>query len=194
MTADEARIFLKLSDGVDPEDGFEEQVFAIRQFVLSKPTLLKTFQQKQQQLSRLEEAYLILGGITEKPVKPIPDIDLTPLAETEWHLMQYHRKKNELRQKIASSLIVGELVALIERMIDLERVLASPFSGFTDWTEEVPVIGRDMDAMQLLRDVRAQSEKGRKTVSQLWEKRHDLPVAMLLELKRLSLLQNYLYE
>lgn len=194
MTPDDARIFLKAPDDEDPKDAFEEQVFVIRQFILSKPTLLKTFQQKQQQLRRLEEAFQTLGGIVDDQVKFLPPIDVVPLSEPEWQLMQYHQKKNEIRQRIASTLSVSELIKLIECLIDLERILAEPFRNFAEWTEEMPVIGRDMDAMQLLRDIRAQAEKGLTSISQLWEKRADLPATMLLELKRLSLLQNYLYE
>lgn len=192
MTAEEARIFLKLTGDLALEDAFDDAVFEIRQFLLTKPTLLKTFQQKQKKLAQLLEAYEALGGAPAKEQKAVPVLDFAPLNELEWHLMQYHKAKNELKQRVAAASIM-ELIVVVDRLIELERMLIMPFSE-PDWTDEMPVIGRDMDAMLMQRELKTQSAWGRSTLAELWEVRNELSPAFLLELKRLSLLKNYLYE
>ena len=61
MTEAEARIFLGLENGVDPQEALEEQLFQFKQFFTSRPIIQSTFKSKLEKLKKLDEASTVFN-------------------------------------------------------------------------------------------------------------------------------------
>lgn len=200
MTEDEARLFLRLPEGEDlsagqagPDEAYEDALFEIRKFLLSKPVLLKTFQSKQTRLKQLHTAFLTLGG-TEPMAKPVAAVDFTPSENVLEHFSHYHAAKNELKRRLSTASGQPEMDRVINELIALERLFVQPFAAYTDWTTEEVLVSREADSVEIIRQLRQQQENGAVTLEALYKNRVQLPAELLRELKRLSLHQNYLYD
>jgi hypothetical protein len=193
MTREEAFVYLQIDDADDAEDGFDTALFETKRFLLSKPVFLKTFLGRIAKLEKQYDAFVFLGGETREPAEvPPPDFDASDdLME---HFSRYHSAKNRIRQQLSGSNDVEALRGATFSLISLERAFAGPFADYTDWTEEEVQIGKEPDSMDVLALLKEQSSKGITTLAQLHETKNNLPGELLLVLKRLSLLKNYLYE
>jgi hypothetical protein len=193
MTHDEAFAHLNIDHADDAADGFETVLFETKQFLLSKPVFLKTFAGRIAKLGKQYEAFLTLGG---KPAgETVPPSPGMASAETVTdHLLAYHAAKNQIRRSLSSTNSFTALKTLTEQLIDLERVFAEPFAAYPDWTDAPVQIGKEPDVMEVLALLKEQASKSRVTLAQLQSTKNDLPHELLLVLKRLSLLKNYLYE
>ena len=193
MTTEEAKLFLKFEGEEELEDAYELALFEIRQFLLSKPVLLKTFQSKQARISKLREAFLTLGG-KEEPKKLSVTSGFVPSEIVGEHFIRYHAAKNSLKKTLALSYDSYSMENSVDSLVELERAFVEPFSGTTGWTEEEVLVSKDPDVMLVLSLIREQAEKGIETIGELHKNRNNLPLELARELKRLSLHKNYLYE
>lgn len=193
MSPEEARLFLKFDEEEELEDAFELALFDIRQFVVSKPVLLKTFQSRQVRIAKLREAFQTLGG-EEPAFPPVSSVDFQPSAEVSEQFRRYHAAKNELKRQLSHAANSEQMEQLIQAFIELERAFVAPFSDYSDWTAREVLISKEPDSMLVLSFLREQAEKGLKTLEDLYKNRNNLPAELVLELKRLSLHKNYLYE
>jgi len=191
MTQDEAFVYLNCSSSTEAEEAFEESLFELKQFFLTKPVFLKTFESKWRKLTKLKEAFLTLGG-SEKidTISPISLIE--PNDVIIHHFTLYHDQKNKIKQFLSSARSTSSIKDYSMQLLALERVFAEPFSQFTDWTTEEVTIGKESDVMEVLRLLKIQYENQASTLKMLYESKNNLPNELILVLKRLSLLKNYL--
>lgn len=192
MTKAEACLFLGIEDPVEAEDAFEDAVFVVRQQLIAGPVLLKTTESRCKRLLTLELAHSVITGKQTGTSHEISENRQLPETVPDF-FTAYHQHKSALLQKLASTLNVGTIVFLANELLELERALAAPFSVYPDWTEETVTIGREPDPMPILQLLRKQADAGRKTITELYENKNNLPTELLIVLKRLSLLKNYLY-
>lgn len=191
MTSKEALAFLDITSPDDSEDAYENALFELKRFFLEKPVFAKTFEGKWPKLERLDEAYVALGNVLPEPgMLLVPDF--SPQPHVRNHLLGYYKEKNRLKQRLSVAVSGKEMQLVTSAMIDLERLYAIPFENYTEWTEEQPVMGREPDSMELLEWLREQEQEGRDTLEKLHASKNILPHGLLLALKRLSLLKNYL--
>jgi len=193
MTPGEALQFLDIDDTEDRDDAYEMAVFETRQFLLSRPVLLKTFQSRLNRLKKSQEAFIALGGEEEKAL-PDTDSGFFPHEEVLETFIAYHAAKNKLKQKLAGANSFVSLEQVVNSLLELERAFVEPFSEFTGWTEEEALVSKDPDVMSILSLLRAQADSGIRTLSELNKNKNKLPAELARELKRLSLHKNYLYE
>lgn len=193
MTEDEARLFLGLQEGDDLEDAYEDALFEIRKFLLAKPVLLKTLQSRQAKLKQLQQAFGILGG-TEPELPVVSSIAFHPSENILEHHSRYFEAKNELKRRLSAASGAEDMHRIIDELIELERSFVKPFSLITDWTSEEVLVSREADSMEIIRELRRLQEEGVETLEALNKNKDRLSIALLRELKRLSLHQNYLYE
>jgi len=193
MTPEEAKRLLAIEDPEDRDDAYEMAVFETRQFLLSKPVLLKTFQAKMNRLKKSQEAFLVLGG-EESPLNSEPELRFTAVPEVLEHFIAYHTAKNSLKQRLANAGSFDAMEQVVNGLLELERRFVEPFSAYTGWTDEEVLISKDPDAMAVLSLLREQAASGFITLEELSENKNNLPAELTRELKRLSLHKNYLYE
>lgn len=193
MTQAEALAHLNIDNAEDAEDGFETALFETKQFLLTKPVFLKTFHNRLVKLAKQHEAFLALGGEAQQPTETIPET-FEASDDLMVHFSSYHAAKNRIRQQLSATNDAETLRSTCLRLIENERVFAEPFAAYTDWTQEPVTIGKEPDSMDVLALLKAQATNGLVTLAQLHSTKNNLPQELLLVLKRLSLLKNYLYE
>lgn len=192
MTTSEACVFLGIEHLEDAEEAFEEAVFTIRQQLIAGPVLLKTTESRCKRLQNLEEAWLTISGKQKMEQIVQAEKNILPDAVLE-RLTNYHQLKSSLLQKMGSTLEVSVLKFLAYELVELERLLCEPFSRFVEWGDVTVTIGKEPDPMPVLKLVREQAELGHTTIADLYENKNKLPTELLIALKRLSLLKNYLH-
>lgn len=191
MTQEEALNYLTLAPEEDVEDAFERVFFEHKQFFLSKPLLQKTAEGRIAKLQHLVVVRNVLG-LLQKVEHPVVQLEFDRSENILTHFTNYSKAKQGWKTQVTQVHSVEALLELIESGLQLERVFVSEFQEFADWTDEVPVIGSDIDSMQFLKLLREQTEKGKITLTDLWKSKTELPIELLRALKRLSLLKNYL--
>lgn len=186
MTKAEACLFLGIEDPIEAEDAFEDAVFVVRRQLIAGPVLLKTTESRCKRLLKLELAHSVITGKQTGTSHEIPENRQLPETVPDF-FTAYHQHKSALLQRLASTLNVGTIVFLANELLELERALAAPFSVYSDWTEETVTIGKESDPMPVLKMLREQADAGRKTITELYENKNNLPTELLIVLKRLSL-------
>lgn len=191
MTVGEALVYLSVETIEEAEDAYETQLFELRQHFLTKPVLWKTAEGKLKRLSQLQTAYETVGG-TSSP-SPLPQVSLEFSADFLEAVSEYHARKNQLRQAIAVTWDAKTVINGANALLDLERAFVSQFEHFEDWGDGTVVIGSEPDVMLMQQQLKQQADLGRTTLQLLYADKNNLPNELLLALKRLSLLKNYLY-
>ena len=80
MTLAEAKIILGIDSQEDAFDAFEEQLFALKQFFVTKPILQTTFRAKLKKLKQLQNALAVFEIEFKQPSKVI-ELDLINVIE-----------------------------------------------------------------------------------------------------------------
>lgn len=191
MTTGEALVYLSIDSVEDADDAYETHLFELKQHFLTKPILWKTAEGKLKRLTQLQTAYEAVGG--KSSPNQVPEVSLIFSTDFQLCFSEYHARRNELKQTIARALDAVTVSTCVNRLLELERAFVSPFAEWEDWSAEAVVIGSEPDVMILQQQLKEQAEQGRTSLQLLYEHKNNLPNELLLALKRLSLLKNYLY-
>lgn len=124
MTEQEALIYLPLDEENDAQDLYEEKLFELKQFFLSRFPMTKLINARLAKFEKVEMAYRVLGGVvphfTEKAVKNYPKFDSIH-ALYKW----YNLEKNAARLQLSAANSMGEMKSLLENYVELTRYYAS---------------------------------------------------------------------
>lgn len=191
MTPQEALIYLSIDSVDDTEEAYENQLFELKQHFLTKPVLWKTAEGKLKRLAQLQAAHEALGGTS--PSLPISAESVTFSNDFQESFSMYHLRRNQLKQINASAVNAVAVSACVQELLELERSFVQLFEGLDDWTASSVVIGTEPDVMLMQQQLKEQFALGRNTLQLLYSAKNNLPNELLLALKRLSLLKNYLY-
>lgn len=183
------KINVKRSEMITEEE-LETAIFSIKQQVLSKPILLKPLQDKQRRLLALNQTVEQLNASNDRQ-SIVRNIHLKSTPNVMDWTKNYFEQKNALKTQFSNAIHPLDCVDIITFFLALEKEFAAHFEGY-DWTLEQPVFGKELDAMSFIRFLQEQQVLGRKTLSELNDCKSELPSLFLLDLKRLSLLKNYL--
>ncbi|MDH4472701.1 MAG: hypothetical protein QE487_08820 [Fluviicola sp.] len=191
MTHQEALVYLSIDSVDDAEEAYENQLFELKQHFLTKPILWKTAEGKMKRLAQLQAAYQTLGGTS--PSLPISVESVTFSNDFQESFSMYHLRRNQLKQINASAENAVAVSDCVKQLLELERSFVQLFEGLDDWTESAVVLGAEPDVMLMQQQLKEQFALGRNTLPLLYSSKNNLPNELLLALKRLSLLKNYLY-
>lgn len=190
MTAHEALVYLSIDTIEDADDAYETQLFELKQHFLTKPVLWKTAEGKLKRLVQLQTAYEALGGSVSPIQVPLVSMEFsTNFLES---FSAYHARRNQLKQVIAVAPDAITVTNGVHALLELEKAFVSPFSELEDWHSDAVVIGAEPDVMLVQQQLKLQADLGRTTLQSLYADKNNLPNELLLALKRLSLLKNYL--
>ncbi len=193
MTKEEALVFLNCSDSEEWEDEFDRQLFAIKTHFISKPLLFKTAQPKLKSLKQLEQVQQLLALKTE---------------DSSWLPFQYRKEeqndcfswwiaysafRSEWKLQISRSARPIQMIRLIELGFQIEIDFLSRIPSF-NWIDQAPIIGIESDAMMIQNQLLIAKNKGWIRFEDLFQHKNELPIELLLALKRLSLLHTYMIE
>ncbi|MES2555625.1 MAG: hypothetical protein V4604_05710 [Bacteroidota bacterium] len=191
MTAREALVYLSVDTIEEVDDAYETQLFELKQHFLTKPVLWKTAEGKLKRLAQLQVAYEAAGGSSSS--NPVPSISLEFPDNFMESFTEYHASRNQLKQVIAGASDAVTVIGCVNSLLELERAFVSPFTELEDWSVDSVVIGSEPDVMRMQQQLKEQADLGRTTLQLLYADKNNLPNELLLALKRLSLLKNYLY-
>lgn len=191
MTHQEALVYLSIDSVDEAEEAYENQLFELKQHFLTKPVLWKTAEGKLKRLAQLQTAYEIVGGTPS--VNPALSAPLVFTDNFQESFSAYHLRRNQLKQTNAIAADAVTVSACVQELLELERSFVQLFDGLDDWTENTVVIGAEPDVMLMQQQLKEQFALGRNTLRLLHASKNNLPNELLLALKRLSLLKNYLY-
>ena len=190
MTAHEALVYLSINTIEDADDAYETQLFELKQHFLTKPVLWKTAEGKLKRLVQLQTAYEALGGSVSPIQVPLVSMEFsTNFLES---FSAYYARRNQLKQMIAVAPDAITVTNGVHALLELEKAFVSPFSELEDWHSDAVVIGAEPDVMLVQQQLKLQADLGRTTLQSLYADKNNLPNELLLALKRLSLLKNYL--
>lgn len=186
MTETEARIFLGLENGEEPQDAFEEQLFQFKQFFTSRPIILATFKSKLEKLNKLNEAahFYRLISINSKTTETESFGSFENIAEA---YQCYQILKSILFQRIQLSESPLELQQCIEDLLRLNSDYIQLWPN-TNINESSVILSKEPDPMELLADIKRMNGIGIVTFNDLAKELTEPTSLLNKESKRLFLL------
>lgn len=191
MTPREALVYLSIDSVDEAEEAYENQLFELKQHFLTRPVLWKTAEGKLKRLAQLQVAYEALGGTATTSTISLDSFAFTTDFQESFSV--YHSRRNQLKQLNAAAVDAVAVSACVQELLELERSFVQLFEGLDEWTDSAVVIGAEPDVMLMQQQLKEQFALGRNTLQLLYASKNNLPNELLLALKRLSLLKNYLY-
>jgi hypothetical protein len=180
MTKEEALAYL----GEDWEDVFEEEVFALKQQLLTLLPVHKLYQSKIDKWKKLEEAFVSLGGKLEEDVHfETPNFSFSEQLLEAFESYQKH--KNNLKLKLTQITTSSSLINICNSLIELELKYALKWNLNVE-VDQV-VLSSQPDPMEILQAIKLFNNEEGYTFTDLKEKINVAPKVLIEEQKRLTL-------
>lgn len=180
MTQKEALAYL----GEDWEDTFEEEIFALKQQILTLIPIQKLYQAKIDKCEKLEEAFVFLGGrLASENSFAVKDFTFSDVILEAFQ--NYQQYKNQLKLNITQVNTSNLLKIVCDSLIKLEVEYANLWS-LSNSVDKV-VLSNQPDPMDLLQAIKRFNELKGYTFSDLKEMINVAPKVLVEEQKRLTL-------
>ena len=182
-----ARNYFKTSDQSEIEEIYEQEIFELKQFFLSRAPIAKLFKGRIAKLNKLQEVF---DEINSNQIKA--DFEIS-FPENSIYLLDsftnFQAVKNKIRLLISNELNGYNLLLLVQKLIDLEKEHAKEWS-FTDEIEldETVVVSKEPNPIDILNAINEYQQKGNETLKELKRNENNPPNVLIQEMKRLSLL------
>ena len=140
MNREEALIFLPVDDENDAQDLYEEKLFEMKQFFLSRFPLTKVINARLSKFEKIEEAYRALGGEIPSYVH-VASVEYPSFDSIHDLYTWYNKQKNLLRLQLSSAGFLSEVTGVLQDYI----LTTSHYAK--NW--KVPVNEKDQLAIKL---------------------------------------------
>lgn len=194
MDRSEALLFFPIESGDDLEDLYEERLFEVKQFLLTRPPIGKVFTSKIKKLEKMQAAYEMLSESTKKVTvhsQEIPHPDFSTIVITCFH--QLHNYRTAIKGQVLKSESVSELASILNNWLAVEQKYQKNwiYPEVENDSQDV-IISKEPDPMELLAGIKKwdPNEPPTKSFKELKEGYSFLPNKVQLEVKRLTLLYN----
>jgi len=180
MTRDEAFAYL----GEEWEDTFEEQIFLLKQQLISVLPVNKLYQSKLKKWEKLEEAFRILGGTIEEQY--FAEITIPVFLNNILNSFTlYQESRNDFKLKFLNTINLRDAKILLQAFNKLECVYAALW--LDEVVDENVVVSNVPDPMEILSAIKSFENLGGKTFDDLKEMIKAVPETLKREQKRLTL-------
>jgi hypothetical protein len=168
MTLAEAKIILGIDSQEDAFDAFEEQLFALKQFFVTKPILQTTFRAKLKKLIQLQDALAVFEIDFKQPAKVI---ELNPINAIEFSSVfkEVQLLKNNLKLAINRSNNPFEIKEYVERLLELATNYYRCWKINATFDTSAVILSKEPDPMELLAAIQAANSAGINTFEELAE-------------------------
>ena len=185
MTKLEALSYL----GEEWEDSFEEQIFTLKQQLLTLVPIHKLYQSKLSKWKKLEEAFISLGG-QFKQVDLSKLIFETPIFSDNISdaFKTYQEFRNRLKISLLNSVDSEAVIVVLDSFIKLEVSYAALWQS--EELDDNIIISNVPDPMEILKAIKCFENLGGKTFKDLIEMANVAPETLKREQKRLTLYHN----
>lgn len=194
MDRSEALLFFPVESGDDLEDFYEERLFEVKQFLLTRPPIAKVFQSKIKKLKKMQAAYELLSEKTAKTAinfQALPQPDFSSIVISCFH--QLHDYRTAIKSQVLKSESVTELSSVLNSWLKVELKYQENWRyPETENDSQNVIISKEPDPMELLAELKKwdANEPAIKSFKELKENYSFLPNLVQLEVKRLTLLYN----
>ena len=185
MTKEYAYAYL----GEEWEEGFEEQIFTLKQQLLTLVPIHKLYEAKLSKWKKLEEAFIHLGGQFQqvdlsqlKLETPIFSDNISDAFKT------YQEYRNRLKISLLNSVDSETVIVVLDSFIKLEVSYAALWHS-EDFDDNI-IISNVPDPMEILKAIKCFENLGGKTFKDLIEMANVAPETLKREQKRLTLYHN----
>ena len=184
MTVEEALLYLPEKEDESVEDRFEEALFEVKQFLNARTPVSKLVSGKIKKLRRIEEAFVALGGDLSQEVSPSSPAPITGSTVRDF-FDAYTREKGRVKLQLLSRKNVDGMESDINRLIELTKQYAHPWSVVD--VSDLPdvTIVNEPDPMEIYSAIREMEENGWSSFTEI--NLLDVNSPLKTEAKRLSL-------
>jgi hypothetical protein len=178
-----------LEDSFDEEDLidlYEEKIFELKQYFLSKTPIFKLFESKLSKLEKIGKAYNFLNNQTFELVEI--DLDFIPIQDDVLSsYLHFQAQKNLLKTRISNSNDAFETILWVNQLLALEK------SNAEIWFSEIEIdanilVSKEPNPMEILEGIKIFNQNGGTNFDQLKKLENNPPEILIQEMKRLSLL------
>lgn len=191
MTEAEALAVLQVTEIDEAPDAFEWAQFDLRKFLQQQPVFLKTHESRLAKFLRLEEAYRSLGfPVRNQWNRQSASLLLSGILAVDY--LHWHKLRNALKTSVNTCFSAEDFLSASAAQVALDLQFSIQLEGWPDGIEAK--VGKEPDVMLILQAIREVDPSSQKNTEWFAKNCYDLPEILRLELKRLSLLKNYLRE
>jgi hypothetical protein len=190
MTLAEAKIILGIDSHEDAFDAFEEHLFVLKQFFVTKPILQTTFRAKLKKLIQLQDA-LTVFEIDFKQSAKVIELNTINAIEFSSVFKEVQLLKNNLKLAINRSNNPFEIKEYVERLLELATNYYRCWKINATFDTSAVILSKEPDPMELLAAIHAANSAGINTFEELAENLNQQNAAisvLLIEAARCSMI------
>jgi hypothetical protein len=180
MTRDEALAYL----GEEWQDSFEEEIFLLKQQLISLVPINKLYQSKLKKWEKLEEAFRVLGGTIEYQHFSLITIPVF-FNDILNSFTLYQENRNDFKLKLLNTTNLSDAKIILDAFIELESLYASLW--LDEEVDENIIVSNIPDPMEILNAIKSLENLRCKTFDDLKEMIKAVPEILIREQKRLTL-------
>lgn len=179
--------YFKTSDLSEIEELYEQEIFELKQFFLSRAPIAKLFKGRIEKLKKLQEAFE--GANSNQAITEFEILFPENAINLVDSYTNFQAAKNKIRLQISNELNGSNLLLLVHKLIDLEKNHAKHWSVLDDIElDETVVVSKEPNPIDILNAINEYQQKGNETLEELKRNENNPPNVLIQEMKRLSLL------
>ena len=147
MDRKKAELILQLDKHEDVHEAYESLLFQVKTSMLNQGIIPKVLRKRQERLSTLHDAYSFLEKTESIVFEPLE----LSVEGDDWEtlFLSYEKNKSKFKREIALGTDAIALVHAIDGLI-LNQKLWSEYFSFDYNKITLPILGKEMDSMELL--------------------------------------------
>jgi hypothetical protein len=185
MTNKEALAILGIANPDEVEDAFEERLFELKQYFLTKPLISKLYRSQTEKIVRVSQAAYHFGLEGHQGSLVISASLINFTGEIAHDYLAFEKHRSAFKERLMKTSDGGRIAQLVDQLLKIqEEYLAL-------WPEikgEGVILGKEPDPMELLSGIKELQKHGIYRFEQLNNQTLKIPIVLLNEWKRLSLL------
>lgn len=185
MTNKEALAILGISNPYEFEDAFEERLFELKQYFLTKPLISKLYRSQVEKIVHLCQAAYHFGLEIHQDSLVVSEQWVGFSGEIVHDYLAFEKHRSSFKERLMKTSDGGRIAQLVDQLLEIqEEYLAL-------WPEikcEGVILGKEPDPMELLSGINELQKIGIYRFEQLNDQMLEIPSVLLNEWKRLSLL------
>ncbi len=191
MNKHEALNYLGIQKQSDAFEALEEELFLLRQFLISKGNIPQLLIARKKKLSQLKEVATKLNSKKESRLKYI-SINKLESSTLINYFNSFENNKALIFQQLSSKLDFEILECSIDNLILNLKMYSSLWPEFNSENKEQVLLSKELDRMEMLAILKELESKGICEFSDLNEK--EIPETLIYEIKRLNALKKQFIE
>lgn len=187
MTRSEALKFFQTDDVEEAEEVFEQRLFELKNYFVTKPLISKLFKTQLLKLQKINSAASSLGFLERGSENTTPEakVIFTDIILDSYSLFEKVKAEAKLRIQRAES--APQIEITINNLLNVQAEYLKCYPEIEAGADIV--VGKEPDPMDLITSIKEMEKKGISLFSELQSESNAIPVTFLNEWKRLSLLR-----